>query len=339
MKKLSIVIPCYNCEKTINRLLDSIIFGGLLREQYEVIVCNDKSTDSTLDKIHCYEDKMDIVYCTTTREVHCPGNTRQAALPYISGEWFTFIDNDDMFEPKALAASMKFIDEYNLKYILNTNFRAFDGDAPTREYIGEDADTWLHGKFFNKHNILNVFGCRFKDDLFSHEDVYFNSTVLAKLISIGEDYVHANIFTYRWMNNPESLSRSYTSNNHLYIEEYLPDYIAGSSDPFFDLYEYATTNHTKGFAIHQVMMTLLHAYFYYQASVYRLGSNRTLESSYDAIRKLKRRIISTFDTIDVDIIEYIYKLPELYHSIRGKSFQGAIPFIEAQSFRDFILNL
>ena len=47
--KLSIVIPCYNCESTIGRLLDSILANDLHKDLYEVIVCNDKSTDNFLD--------------------------------------------------------------------------------------------------------------------------------------------------------------------------------------------------------------------------------------------------------------------------------------------------
>ena len=109
--KLSIVIPCYNCESTIGRLLDSILANDLHKDLYEVIICNDKSTDNFLDIVKTYEDKMNIVYCETTREFHCPGNTRQAALPYIKGDWFTFIDNDDMFEPDAFKAVFKYIKE------------------------------------------------------------------------------------------------------------------------------------------------------------------------------------------------------------------------------------
>lgn len=344
MKELSIVIPCYNCEKTINRLLDSIIFAGLTRDQYEVIVCNDRSTDGTLDKIRCYEDKMDIVYCKTTREFHCPGNTRQAALPYISGEWFTFIDNDDAFEPGMLKIVMSYIRAKNIEYVLATNFREYYETTAGRDFLMADADTWLHGKFFNKHHILDEFKCHFKDDLFSHEDVYFNSMVLAHLISIGKDYVYFPICTYKWMHNEESLSRSYYREKDFYIEEYLGDYIEGASDPYFDMWKSANDDNTKMFALNQIMMTLLHAYFYYEAAVARLGQNNVIDTMYVAIRSLKRRMIEVLNSnyypmSDKYITDYIYSLPERYHSIKGKCFAGSNPFVESQSFRDFILNL
>ena len=122
---LSIIIPCYNCENTIERLLQSILDNKLEKENYQVIICDDKSTDNFLEKVKSFEDKMNIIYCETYRPIHCPGNTRQAALPFIEGEWFTFIDNDDMFEPYAFKTVFKYIEEKNIQYTLCTEFREF----------------------------------------------------------------------------------------------------------------------------------------------------------------------------------------------------------------------
>ena len=339
--KLSIVIPCQNCSKTIGRLLDSILDNQLDKKDYEVIICDDKSTDNFLDIVKTYEDKMNIIYCTTTRKVHCPGNTRQAALPYISGEWFTFIDNDDMFEPNAFKTILQYIDENKVEYTICTNFREYyyEEQRYGREIVGDETDTQLHGKFFNKVNTLDKFHCYFKEDLMSHEDVFFNSCNLAQLISIGKDYIYLPIFTYKWVYNPTSLSRSYFSQKDFYIDTYLGDFLMGASYPFFGMYLTSHNEDNKDFALNQIMMALLHGYFYYEASIWRLGINETLESSFNALKNLKRKIINELNFTDYDIINYIYSLPERYHSVRGKSFTGTCPFIETQSFRDFIMNL
>lgn len=340
--KLSIVIPCWNCSKTIARLLDSVLDNGLDKDDYEVVVCDDKSTDNFLDIVKTYEDKINIVYCTTIREVHCPGNTRQAALPYIHGKWFTFIDNDDMFEPDAFKQVLKYIDDNNEQYVVCTNMREFiyETQEYVREITGETTDTWLHGKYFNKANILDKFQCRFKDDLFSHEDVYFNSGVLSKLIANGLDYTYYPIFTYKWVYTPDSLSRSYYNDKYLYIETYLGDYITGAAYPFFDMFlDKNTTPENRGFAFNQILMTLLHAYFYYEASVWRLGIDNALESAFLAVKNFKRKIIKELGITEVDIINYIYSLPERYNNIKAGCKNGSNEFVERQSFRDFILNL
>ena len=339
--KLSIIIPCYNCSKTIGRLLDSVLDNGLPKEDYEVIVCDDKSTDNFLDIVKTYEDRINIVYCTTTRDVHCPGNTRQAALPYIKGEWFTFIDNDDMFEPDAFKNVFKYIEENKVEYTLCTFFHEYyyEEQKYGREITGDDTDTWLHGKFFNKINTLDKFKCYFKDDLMSHEDVFFNSCNLAQLISNGLDYVYVPMFTYKWVYNPNSLSRSYFHKKDYYIDTYLGDFLMGASYPFFGMYLIHEDKKLKEFALNQIMMTLLHGYFYYQASLWRLGPNEVLETSYNALKNLKRKIVEELKLTDFDIINYIYALPERYMNIKKGSFNGACPFIEVQSFRDFIMNL
>lgn len=339
--KLSIIIPCYNCENTIGRLLQSILDNKLDKEDYQVIVCDDKSTDNFLDVVKTFEDKMHIVYCETIRSVHCPGNTRQAALPYIEGEWFCFIDNDDMFEPDAFKNVFDYIEKNNVEYTLCTEFREYYYEAQNygREIKGDETDTWLHGKFFNTEKTLKEFNCFFKADLMSHEDVFFNSCNLAHLISIDKDYVYYPIFTYKWVYNPNSLSRSYFNQKDYYIDTYLGDFMMGACYPFFDMYLNDERQEKKAFALNQIMMTLLHGYFYYQSSLWRLGSNETLVESYNAVKDLKRKIVKELGMTDFDIINYIYQLPERYNSVKRGSQQGCCAFVEVQSFRDFILNL
>lgn len=338
---LSIIVPCYNCKKTIGRLLQSILDNGLNKEDYQVIICDDKSTDNFLDVVKTFEDKINFVYCETTRDVHCPGNTRQAALPYIQGEWFCFIDNDDMFEPDAFKNVFKYIKDNNIQYTLCTEIREFyyEENKYGHEIRGNETDTWLHGKFFNTQKTLKEFGCYFKEDLMSHEDVFFNSINLAHLITIGEDYVYYPIFTYKWVFNPESLSRSYFNKTHYYIDTYLGDFLMSACYPFFEMYKNTVEEDKKEFALNQIMMTMLHGYFYYQASIWRLGSNETLDNSLIALRSLKRKIIQELNLNEFDIINYIYKNPERYNNVKKGCEYGTCSFIEVQSFRDFIMNI
>lgn len=342
-RRLSIIVPCHNCEKTIGRLLGSILENKLDKDFYEVIICDDKSTDNTIEVAKSYSDIMNMWFCSTTRDIHCPGNTRQAALQYIGGEWFTFIDNDDMFEPDFFDNAFHYINTNpdTAKYTICTNIREFDAEQGIyiRSIIGEETDTWLHGKLFNTENTIHKFKCNFKEDLMSHEDVYFNSYNLAHLIEAGTDYIYLPIFGYKWVYRPDSLSRSYFSEKNFYIDTYLNDFLVGASYPFFDMYLRNTAINLKEFALNQIMMTLLHGYFYYQASIWRLGVDNTLTKSYEALKDLKRKIINELGLTSMDIINYIYNLPERYIKVKQGSFNGTCPFVETQSFRDFIANL
>ena len=49
MKKISVVIPAYNCEKYIGRCINSLV--NQHGAELEIIVVNDGSTDGTLKEL------------------------------------------------------------------------------------------------------------------------------------------------------------------------------------------------------------------------------------------------------------------------------------------------
>ena len=58
MKKLTIAIPIYNGAKTIKRLLDCIFAQNFSTDDVDVIICDNGSTDNTLEVINPYQDKF-----------------------------------------------------------------------------------------------------------------------------------------------------------------------------------------------------------------------------------------------------------------------------------------
>lgn len=341
--KLSIIIPCYNCSTTISRLLESILANGLDKNDYEVIIVDDNSTDGFLNVVSEYESKMDIVYAQTVRDVHCPGNTREIGLGYVQGEWFMFADNDDMFEPTAFKTGFEYLEEHPETTILSTNFREviFETGEVVREFKGEDTDTWLHGKFYNTKKVLQGFNAHFKEDLCTHEDVYFNSLCLTHMIDNDTDYAYLPVFTYKWVYNPDSITRSFyrKKHDHTFIEKYMDDYLHAVSDPRIEMFKTTNKQNTVLWCLDQIMMNMLHAYFYYQASVWKLGGAYTLDDCYVALRQFKRRVIEVTGLTEQGMINYVYSKPGKYDEVRKHGIEGVFPFVETQSFRDFILNL
>lgn len=342
--KLSIIIPCYNCKETIGRLLKSILENRLEKDDYEVIIVDDRSTDGFLKVVDEYRDLMNIKVTKTERDVHCPGNTRQGGLHLIEGEWFCFADNDDVFEVDGIRKFFLYIEnlceEPEETFTVCTDFREYnyEKDEFIREFRGEDTDTWLHGKFFRTDKVLKEYQCHFKPDMISHEDVFFNSWNLIHLIDQGFNYTYVPMFTYRWCFREDSLSRKYDM-GYMYIERYMDDFLHGTSEPRLYMYNRAENEETQLWILDQLMMTLLHAYFYYQASVWRLGGAFTLDNSYVAIRKFKRAIMEETGLSENGMINYALKDAERYAYVREHCVEGTYEFVETQSFREFILNL
>ena len=57
MKKISVIVPCYNVEKVVGRCIESILNQTIGRENLELILVNDASTDNTLEVLLSYEKR------------------------------------------------------------------------------------------------------------------------------------------------------------------------------------------------------------------------------------------------------------------------------------------
>lgn len=104
MKMLvSFIIPAYNAADTIVRCLDSVYRLSLKRDEFEVIVIDDASTDNTIDVIEQYRSKMgdvsmyDVCNLTLIRqpENHRQGAARNRGVSVAKGEYICFVDADD----------------------------------------------------------------------------------------------------------------------------------------------------------------------------------------------------------------------------------------------------
>jgi len=94
--KLSIIIPTFNEEKLLQNLLEQISNSNLKKKyQYEVIVSDGKSNDSTIDIAKNFADKV-IVHSEQKRQLISEGRNNGAKI--AEGEIFVFINADIKFE-------------------------------------------------------------------------------------------------------------------------------------------------------------------------------------------------------------------------------------------------
>lgn len=93
--KISVIVPVYNVEKYLRRCLDSLVNQTL--SDYEVILVNDGSTDSSQEIIDEYVSKYPIIKAYK-KENGGMSSARNMALDYASGEYIAFVDSDDYVE-------------------------------------------------------------------------------------------------------------------------------------------------------------------------------------------------------------------------------------------------
>ena len=99
MKKVSVIIPCYNAEKFIDRCIESLVGQTIGMESLELLFVNDASQDGTLEKLKSWEsnypDSIVVIDCT---ENHRTGGARNIGMQYATAEYIGFVDNDDVVE-------------------------------------------------------------------------------------------------------------------------------------------------------------------------------------------------------------------------------------------------
>ena len=92
MKLVSVIIPAFNCEKTIEPTVNSILTSGLT--DYEIVIVNDGSTDSTA--IICKElcSKYSFIKYAEQKNSGV-SSARNKGLSLAEGEYIMFFDSDD----------------------------------------------------------------------------------------------------------------------------------------------------------------------------------------------------------------------------------------------------
>ena len=94
--KTSVLIPAYNCERTIRATLDSVL--GQTVAPGEVIVLDDGSTDETFSVVESYKPSVSVLR-QPNRGV---ASARNLLCERASGDLVAFIDSDDIWHPKYL---------------------------------------------------------------------------------------------------------------------------------------------------------------------------------------------------------------------------------------------
>ncbi len=100
---VSVIIPAYNAQAYLGECLESVLAQSFY--DWEAIVVDDGSTDCTFEIAQKYSalDRRIRVLSTDNKGV---SSARNSAISCIKGEWFTFLDSDDMLYPYALRAML-----------------------------------------------------------------------------------------------------------------------------------------------------------------------------------------------------------------------------------------
>ena len=169
--KYTVLIPCYNGEKYIERCLDSVINQDY--RELEIIILNDGSTDNSFKILNKYKEKDERIKIIS-RENKGLSVTRNDLIKEVSTDYFYFIDADDWI-------SLDTFSIFNLE-LKNANF------IP---------DMIINSAFINKNNTHKSFYITDKiDKNTTNESYLINNTPYAWNILIRKEYLTENNFSF-----------------------------------------------------------------------------------------------------------------------------------------------
>ena len=102
MPLISVVIPAYNASKTIQETIESVLNQTFT--DFELIVINDGSQDSTLNVVDCIKDPRLRVFSYPNAGVSA---SRNRGLAKAASEYVSFLDSDDLWTPDKLEAQLQ----------------------------------------------------------------------------------------------------------------------------------------------------------------------------------------------------------------------------------------
>ncbi len=105
--RVSIVIPTYNRANDLRRCLKSLVSQTL--DDFEVLVCDDGSTDMTSDVIKEFSSTLDITY-DYAENFGGPARPRNRGIKLARAPYVAFLDSDDWWEPEKLELSLLVLD-------------------------------------------------------------------------------------------------------------------------------------------------------------------------------------------------------------------------------------
>ncbi|GAA4898673.1 hypothetical protein GCM10023311_24660 [Flaviramulus aquimarinus] len=216
--KLSILIPMYNAENYIGNCLESLIHQDLAEQDYEIIIMDDGSNDSSVKIVNNYlkAHKNIVLHVASNSGAY---TTRNKLLKLAKGEYIYNLDADDYLVHNSLGKLLEIVTDNQLDilgfktketsdltdYKLLEPIRTHDAIISTgTEFVENNRhsrhEIWW---YFIKKDFLDEINITFNKNEYN-ADVLFTLLVFLKAETVA--YVPCSI--HRYVQTQDSLMRS-----------------------------------------------------------------------------------------------------------------------------------
>lgn len=118
---ITILVPNYNNSQYLHDFFDSLLMQT--DNDFVVLFSDDCSTDSSIEVVNTYKDRLSIDIISTPTNLHLVGNLN-FAIPHIKTKYFLKVDPDDILMPNAIEEGLAHIKNNDLD-ICGCQFETF----------------------------------------------------------------------------------------------------------------------------------------------------------------------------------------------------------------------
>ncbi len=205
--KISVVIPNYNRAIELRRCLDSLLNQSF--KDFEVLVCDDGSTDDSAAVAAQYSDRLDIVF-QTAENFGGPARPRNRGIKLARAPYIAFLDSDDWWMQDKLLHSYLALEGgadvvYHDLFIVRTSgqqrffekIKSTDVQSPVLESLLCDGVSIPNSSVVTRKELLEqIEGVSEERDLISVED--YDTWI--RLAGITEKFIRLSIcLGYYWL--------------------------------------------------------------------------------------------------------------------------------------------
>ncbi len=161
---VSVLIPVYNAAATIGAAIESCLlqtYGNT-----EVIVLDDASTDSTIEKIVAHTK----VRCIRNVDNKGTASARNRLLQEAKGEYITWLDADDTMVPERISKQVDFLQTHPETDIVGSWIKTDHPSLPYKKFPTDPAIIKAHLWFRNCMAQPSVMSRNF----YAKEDIWYN---------------------------------------------------------------------------------------------------------------------------------------------------------------------
>lgn len=199
MLKLSIIVPLYNSEKYLPKCLDSLLNQDIQEPDYEIILVDDGSPDSSRMIAEDYASRHSNITVLTQPNKGTSG-ARNTGIRQATGKNLYFVDPDDYILENSLSLILRKMEEEDLDVLRFGYFEVDEHYQPTKSCKNPEAPDYssqlMDGCSFMAERLgiaCYVWSFLFKtsilkeNNLFFYEGDYFDDTPwLPRVLSLAQ---------------------------------------------------------------------------------------------------------------------------------------------------------